>query len=800
MSKLISDLTSPLSRTRKRILSLLSPISQRLTERQRFWIGFTILGLSITLLINNPLLKSETQSYKVGEIARETIVSPANINLPDEEGTRLLREAAKEAVLPVFRIEASRGEKASQNFTTLTERLKRGGSSGSASDKQEDVSVRLGLIKSALALRNLGPNEIEALRIALKETADGYIYEESERNFFADSKVTLTDTTKPGQNSTEALPATNWTSIDEAKSRFRERLSAIKSLSSAEADAWFAALAGLIEPTVSYDAAGTEAAKRTAEAAVPQEVISLERNQTVVREGDKVTAEAVAKISAIRDYGQPGRKANLFLGLLAIISGLLWVAWKFVQHNKSSPRNNLSPERTFALLGFVIVIQTALMSVLFRLAEYTAVQNIKAPFNDSGIWAFVIPFAFGGLTLTLLSDRRTALLAGLILSFIAGLLAPTPKPLYFALYSMMGSAVAVYGIGHYRTRQSVTVAGFFIGLASIASALALIGYSQQPFVLSTVLLAIACGLVNGIITAGVTAVFLPICESLFGILTDVKLLELSNADLPVLGQLALRAPGTNQHSHAVGQIAEEACRAVGANGLLARIGALYHDIGKVAAPDHFIENQAGTNPHDRLTPAQSAKIIVSHVTFGIKMGREIGLPSKIIDFIPQHHGTRTLHYFLRKAEAEAEAKGGGPIDENEFRYPGPKPQFKETAIMMIADSCEAAARALEEPTPDNVRYIVTKIIDAILADDQLNECDLTLKELAAIREAIIKSLCAMYHPRVDYPGFTLQDEGESGGASDEKSQKFRDPKDLPISKGGEIEDEAYNITQEPNRN
>ncbi|MFM8440167.1 MAG: HDIG domain-containing metalloprotein, partial [Acidobacteriota bacterium] len=321
-----------------------------------------------------------------------------------------------------------------------------------------------------------------------------------------------------------------------------------------------------------------------------------------------------------------------------------------------------------------------------------------------------------------------------------------------------------------------------------------------PFVLSTVLLAIACGLVNGIITAGVTAVFLPICESLFGILTDVKLLELSNADLPVLGQLALRAPGTNQHSHAVGQIAEEACRAVGANGLLARIGALYHDIGKVAAPDHFIENQAGTNPHDRLTPAQSAKIIVSHVTFGIKMGREIGLPSKIIDFIPQHHGTRTLHYFLRKAEAEAEAKGGGPIDENEFRYPGPKPQFKETAIMMIADSCEAAARALEEPTPDNVRYIVTKIIDAILADDQLNECDLTLKELAAIREAIIKSLCAMYHPRVDYPGFTLQEEGESGGASDEKSQKFRDPKDLPISKGGEIEDEAYNITQEPNRN
>ncbi len=177
------------------------------------------------------------------------------------------------------------------------------------------------------------------------------------------------------------------------------------------------------------------------------------------------------------------------------------------------------------------------------------------------------------------------------------------------------------------------------------SALALIAYTQQPFILNTILLAIGCGLVGGMITSAVTAVFLPICESLFGILTDVKLLELSNADLPVLGQLALRAPGTNQHSHAVGQFSEQACRAVDANGLLARIGALYHDIGKLAAPEHFVENQLGKNPHDKLKTVQSAKIIISHVTYGIKLAKEMGLPQRIIDFIPQHHGTRTLHYF-----------------------------------------------------------------------------------------------------------------------------------------------------------
>jgi putative nucleotidyltransferase with HDIG domain len=321
--------------------------------------------------------------------------------------------------------------------------------------------------------------------------------------------------------------------------------------------------------------------------------------------------------------------------------------------------------------------------------------------------------------------------------------------------------------------------------------------------LNTVLLSICCGVVGGLVTSAVTAVFLPICESLFGILTDVKLLELSNADLPVLGQMALRAPGTNQHSHAVGQLAEEACRAVGANNLMTRIGALYHDIGKLGAPEHFVENQLGKNPHDRLKPVQSAKIIISHVTYGIKLGKEIGLPQRIIDFIPQHHGTRTLHYFLRKAQAEMGE--GAEIEESDFRYPGPKPQFKEAAIMMIADSCEAAARSLSQPTPENIRFIITKIIDAILSDDQLDECDLTLRELTLIRESMIKSLVAIYHSRVEYPGYVppVPLDKEALPSADEDSEergiRYSSPRDVPISKGGEIEDEALDRSHQPNK-
>jgi putative nucleotidyltransferase with HDIG domain len=222
---------------------------------------------------------------------------------------------------------------------------------------------------------------------------------------------------------------------------------------------------------------------------------------------------------------------------------------------------------------------------------------------------------------------------------------------------------------------------------------------------------------------------------------------------------------------------------------------LYHDIGKLAAPDYFVENQQGDNPHDRLRPSQSARIITSHVTYGTRLAKEIGLPQKIADFIPQHHGTRTLHFFLRKAQALA--KPEETIDEQEFRYPGPKPQFKEAAIMMVADSCEAAARSLARPDPENIRTIVVKIVDAIVSDGQLDECDLTLRELTTIREAIISALTAIYHARIDYPGFnpptlsgSIPKLPDSEIDSEERGIGYSKASEVPINEGGEVEDEA----------
>ncbi len=803
MSKRLQNLATPLEKLQKMAVKYIRQPFEKLTENQKFWIGFALLCIFTTLLINNPFWRPTAEQYKVGDIAYQDITSPADISVTDQERSEKLKEDARESIPPIFSYEPNLGQGAVQSFRSAWEDFQRKSDKSSSTNKENSnaganwIGAGGEEVGEILASSRLSPNNIDSVTSVLRKNADGYIFDDKDRQYFREV-ISLKQLQSPGQEQYLKFPENNSIPLSQARANLKKDLSGIIGFTPREIEAFDAALSPLIKPSIVYDSVATENLRDEAANNTTPITISLKRGQTIVREGDMIDETIISQISAIRSYSTSTRQVNRFFGLLALISALFWVAWKFIQHRGIVPRLVLSEQKTFALFGFIILAQTALMAICFRLAESIALQNIKAPLNDPTLWSFAIPFAFGSLLMTLLADRRTALFTGLFVSLVAGMIAP--RALEFTIYAVITSAVAVYGIGRYRNRQSVTIAGALVGLGSAAVAVALIGYTQQPFILNTILLAISCGLASGVITAAVTAVFLPICENAFGILTDVKLLELSNADLPALGQLALRAPGTNQHSHAVGQLAEDACRKVGANGLLARIGALYHDIGKTAAPEHFVENQMGKNPHDRLKPEQSAKIIISHVTYGTKLAKEMGLPARIVDFIPQHHGTRTLHYFLKRAQSEA--KEGEEVAENDFRYPGPKPQFKEAAIMMIADSCEAAARSLAEPTPENIRFIVTKIIDAILSDDQLDECDLTLRELTQIRESMIKSLVAIYHSRVEYPGYTPPTSLPSiniEADSEERGMLYSNPADIPISKGGEVEDEAIDRSQPPNK-
>jgi putative nucleotidyltransferase with HDIG domain len=262
--------------------------------------------------------------------------------------------------------------------------------------------------------------------------------------------------------------------------------------------------------------------------------------------------------------------------------------------------------------------------------------------------------------------------------------------------------------------------------------------------------AVPAGFVGGLLSSKLAMNLVPLLESLFNYTTDIKLLELSNLNHPLIREMMVKAPGTYHHSLSVGAMVEAAATTIGANALLARVMAYYHDIGKMEHAQYFIENQRpGYNPHDSISPHLSKTIIVAHVKDGAEMGLEYNLGQPIIDGILQHHGTTMISYFYNKA-LESQDEDIDTVEESDFRYPGPKPQFREAALVMLADSIEAAARCLEEPTATRLTSLVKNIIQGKFIDSQLDECDLTLRDLSMIEESFKKTILSIYHHRIDY--------------------------------------------------
>jgi len=260
------------------------------------------------------------------------------------------------------------------------------------------------------------------------------------------------------------------------------------------------------------------------------------------------------------------------------------------------------------------------------------------------------------------------------------------------------------------------------------------------------------GFIGGILSSFVAMSFLPILESTFRYTTDIKLLELSSLNHPLMQEMMMKAPGTYHHCMNVGSMADSAAKEIGANPLLAKVMAYYHDIGKMEHAQYFIENQRqGYNPHNHISPHMSKTILVAHVKDGAEMAIKNKLGKPIVDGILQHHGTTLISYFYNRALEEQDEDTTGTVEEREFRYPGPKPQFKEAALVMLADSIEATARSLEEPTPGRLNSIVENIIESKFMDGQLDECNLSIRDLAVIKETFKRLLQAMYHQRMDYP-------------------------------------------------
>jgi len=415
------------------------------------------------------------------------------------------------------------------------------------------------------------------------------------------------------------------------------------------------------------------------------------------------------------------------------------------------------------------------LSLLLILIVFTA-HAIREYTDFSLLYVPVASVAM--LTILLFNDLQLAFFMSFSSSILVSLV--WGGDLKVMLVFFIGSLTASYTVCDARTRGRLIAAGFYVSIMQVVC-MALMNPDIHYLITKEFALDILRPLfINGFISAFVVVATLKIFELLFGVLTNFSLMELSDFNQPLLKRMILEAPGTYHHSIVVSNLAEAAADAIGANSMLCRVGAYYHDIGKMEKAEYFTENQlVGSNKHDNIEPSISRLVILNHVKEGIELAKKNKLNPLIVDFIPQHHGTSLMHYFYQKALEEAEEDAS--IGEENYRYPGPKPQKRETAIVLLADSVEAATRSIDEANPQKIEEVVRKIINNKFIDGQLDECNITLKEIELIALTFTRILGAMYHSRIKYPEkkSTHDDRSEKSTeeSSDNPSQDHQDRKE-----------------------
>jgi putative nucleotidyltransferase with HDIG domain len=487
-------------------------------------------------------------------------------------------------------------------------------------------------------------------------------------------------------------------------------------------------------PTLNYEEKITKQEREAEFNAVEEAFRDYHRGDVLVRQGETITNEHLNVLrieheTTLAELGWTDRLRRAGAVLVMVASLFALVGFSLV---RSAPRVVSTNGRLFVLCVLIVLTLSA--------ARLLALQPWDAE---------LIPVALAGMILAVAYNPQMSLMVTFGLALLTSL--ALGQGIGHFLVLMGGTAAGVLPLREVRTRTKPIQVGLYSALAYFVLTWATGLFQNQAvgLVATDALWRAGWGLMAGFFLGGL----LPFVEKAFGIVTGISLLELGDINHPLLQELVRRAPGTHNHSVTVGSIAEAAADHIGANGLLVRIGAYFHDIGKMLKPDYFVENQTGNvNRHANLNPAMSTLIIIGHVKDGCELARQHHLPQPIIDLVEQHHGTTLVEYFYREAARRCDANSeNASLQESAFRYPGPKPQSKEAGILMISDAVESASRTLSEPTPGRIEGLVSELIGKRLEDGQFDECGLTLQEIAEIRESLVKSLNGIYHGRVKYP-------------------------------------------------
>lgn len=497
-----------------------------------------------------------------------------------------------------------------------------------------------------------------------------------------------------------------------------------------------------LRPNLTANIAETERRRAIAAAAVKDAVIQIKKGQKIIGDGELITPDHLRMVAAMRAQSDRFDVVEASGGTAALVALLLAGIWTF--HRKAFRR--FRPTRRDGLLLGVLLVG---FLGAFRLAAAVAeAVHDRWPVVPLQALLVLLPVAAGAMLVRLLLNQELALFFGLVLSMLVGVM--LGNSLFFAVYGLLGSLVAATHVARARDRASLFRSGVWVGVVNAGVVLAFALAAGKGPARDAVLAACFAGLGSALLVPTLVLALTPLMESGFGYASDLKLLELANLNHPALKELIVQSPGTYHHSIIVGSLVEAAAEVTGCNPLLARTCAYYHDIGKGKNPLYFGENQKGDNPHDCLAPGMSAVIIKRHVTDGLELARRYKLPRAVQDVIAQHHGTRLVGYFHHKALKEADGREGA-VEDALFRYTGPKPQFREAALVMVADAVEAASRAMPDPTRERLQALVQRIITAVFTEGQLDECDLTLRDLNAMSISFLHTLEGIYHSRPAYP-------------------------------------------------
>jgi len=742
-------------------------------NNQKWFIGIGT-ALLLTLLLS-PSLQLPLKKYKAGDIATKEVKSTQDLLVEDVRSTQEKRAEAERLIFSVYDYDPG----------ILIDAENRIRSAFTSSDPPVKKTEWESSSRFTLSQKEWQILEREKFNPSIGETSLRMISPLLKRGIINDKDLLDPNATKgisirniqTREEKKDVFPF-NFVDLKETKARLRTDLGRLSPGLSREVLPLVLKISEQsLKPNLTFNKDETEARKVEAKARVNPVFFQIKRGEVVLRTGEPVREEHLLKIDALKKAQERSHILSILLGL-ALLTFLILVS--LYEFSTKNIKKFALTTRDLLFFCSTLLGMVGLLKIFYLITDILGGEFLTIP---SSSYTYLFPIAAGAMLIRIVINSEVAIVFAALASYFAASM--MGNQLFLFIFNFVASLIGAHKVARCEQRSILIKAGVFVGAAGV---LMILSYNliTGTFLKMTVLADVVMGFLGGLLASLMVLGMAPIIESLFGYTTDIKLLEMANLDHPLLKDLVLQAPGTYHHSIIVGSLVEAGAKSIAANPLLARVSAYYHDIGKLKKPLYFIENVGGMeNKHDHLTPTMSSLILSSHVKDGVELAHENRLGERIIHIIQQHHGTSLITYFYQKAK-EKENPAMDSIDERDFRYPGPKPQTKEAGIVMLADAVEAASRALTDPTPSRIKGLVQRIINNIFLDGQLEECELTLKDLQKIEESFSLILNAIFHRRIDYPVLPSLENNKKKNHEDldskpTKTYPFRSKKD---KKGG----------------